>query len=59
MSFEVTNSLFLQLGNNVVREAKFVSFVVVSLEENVEATEAGEERLCLSDVEVAGKCDVV
>lgn len=57
----MANSLFLQLGNKVVKEAKFVSnsFVVVCPKENVGAIEAGEERLCPSDVEVAGNDDVV
>lgn len=63
MSFELTNSLFLQLGNGVVKESKFesISFGVLSPEENVGTPEAGEVRLrlCPSDEDVARKDDVV
>lgn len=61
MFCEVDCSLLLQLGNEVVKEVKFVSrsFVVVSPEENLVATEAVERRLCPFDGEVAGEDDVI
>lgn len=61
MSFELTNSLLLQLGNGVVKESKFESnsFLVLSPEENVGTPEAGEVRPCPSDDDVARKGDVV
>lgn len=61
MFFELTNSLFLQLGNGVVKESKFesISFGVLSPEENVGTPEAGEVRLCPCDEDVARKGDVV
>lgn len=60
MSLELTNSLFLQLGNGVVKESKFESnsFVVLSPEENVGTPESGEVRPCPSDEEIARKGDV-
>lgn len=53
MSFEIASSLLLQLGNEVLKKAKFVSnsSVVVSSEE-------GKKSPCPSDGEVTGKDDV-
>lgn len=52
MSFEVASSLLLQLGNEVVKEAKFVcnSSAVVSSEEEKKSP-------CPSDSEIAGNND--
>lgn len=54
-------SLLFKLGNEVVKEAKFVykSFIVVFPDKNLEATEAAEKRLCPSDGGVSGEDDIV
>lgn len=54
MSFEVASSLLLQLGNEVLKEAKFMSnsSLIVSPEE-------GKKSPCPSDREIAGNNDAV
>lgn len=54
MSFEVTSSLLLQFGNEVVKEAKFVCNSSV-----VDSPEEGKKSPCPSDREITGNSDAV